>query len=46
VSIVLGVGDGSGAKHIVDGFRSGLREMGFVEGQNVAIEFHCSVRST
>src|SRR6059058_2552539 len=35
----LGVGDGSRAKHIVDGFRSGLREMGFVEGQNVAIEF-------
>jgi hypothetical protein len=27
-----------------DGFRSGLREMGFVEGQNVAIDFHCFVR--
>ncbi len=31
--------DGSGAKHTVDAFRSGLREMGFVEGQNLAIEF-------
>jgi putative ABC transport system substrate-binding protein len=35
----LGVFDSSGAKHVVDGFHSGLREMGFVEGQNVAIEF-------
>jgi len=35
----LGVGDRSGAKDVVDGFHSGLREMGFVEGQNVAIEF-------
>jgi putative tryptophan/tyrosine transport system substrate-binding protein len=35
----LGTDDGSGAKHSVDGFRFGLREMGFVEGQNVAIEF-------
>jgi putative ABC transport system substrate-binding protein len=35
----LGVGDASGAKHTVDAFRSGLREMDLVEGQNVAIEF-------
>jgi len=26
---------GLGTKHIVDAFRSGLKEMGFVEGQNV-----------
>jgi putative ABC transport system substrate-binding protein len=35
----LSTDDGSGAKHTVDAFRSGLREMGFVEGQNLAIEF-------
>jgi putative tryptophan/tyrosine transport system substrate-binding protein len=35
----LGMGDRSGAKDVVGGFHSGLREMGFVEGQNVAIEF-------
>jgi putative ABC transport system substrate-binding protein len=34
----LGVGDASGAKHTVDAFRFGLMEMGFVEGQNLAIE--------
>jgi putative ABC transport system substrate-binding protein len=36
----LGVGDRAGAKDVVvGGFHSGLKEMGFVEGQNVAIEF-------
>ncbi|MBI4591675.1 MAG: hypothetical protein HY725_22845 [Candidatus Rokubacteria bacterium] len=25
--------------HIVDGFRQGLRELGYVEGQNVALEY-------
>ncbi len=35
----LGISEQSGAKHIVDAFRSGLKEMGFVEGQNVAIEY-------
>jgi putative ABC transport system substrate-binding protein len=35
----LGADADSGSKHSVEGFRSGLREMGFIEGQNVAIEF-------
>jgi len=30
----LGANDGSGVNHIVNGFRSGLGEKGFVEGQN------------
>ena len=35
----LGISEESGTKHIVNAFRSGLKEMGFVEGQNVAIEY-------
>jgi putative ABC transport system substrate-binding protein len=35
----LGANDGSGVNHIVNGFRSGLGEKGFVEGQNLTIEF-------
>jgi putative ABC transport system substrate-binding protein len=30
------------ATHLVTAFRQGLKETGFVEGQNVAIEFHSS----
>src|SRR3954453_18195608 len=35
----LGGGDGSGGNHFVEAFRSGLREMGFIEGQNLAVEY-------
>jgi putative tryptophan/tyrosine transport system substrate-binding protein len=31
--------EGLGAEHTIGAFRSGLKEMGFVEGQNVTIEF-------
>src|SRR4051794_24262977 len=30
---------GSGAEHTASAFRSGLKEMGFVDGQNVTIEY-------
>jgi hypothetical protein len=29
----------AGSTHLVAAFREGLKEMGFVEGQNVAVEF-------
>ena len=29
----------AGAAHLVTGFRNGLKEAGFVEGQNVAVEY-------
>ncbi|MFL6824889.1 MAG: ABC transporter substrate-binding protein [Bradyrhizobium sp.] len=35
----LGGGDGSGGNHFVEAFRSGLRETGFIEGQNLAVEY-------
>src|SRR5258708_33501957 len=35
----LGGGDGSGGNHFTEAFRSGLREMGFIEGQNLAVEY-------
>src|SRR5258708_6206359 len=35
----LGGGDGSGGNHFTEAFRSGLREMGFIEGPNLAVEY-------
>ncbi len=34
-----GSSEGSGAKNNVDAFRSGLKEIGFIEGQNLAVEY-------
>ena len=34
------------ATHLVTAFRQGLKEAGFVEGQNVAIEYPLGGRST
>ena len=30
---------GSGLPHLVEGFRQGLRELGWVEGQNLVIDY-------
>ena len=35
----LSAGDGSGPNNFVEPFRSGLREIGFIEGHNVAVEY-------
>jgi ABC-type uncharacterized transport system substrate-binding protein len=35
----LGVGDAAASKPVIASFYSGLKEMGFVEGQNLTIEF-------
>src|SRR5207244_7669005 len=40
----IGVGSAAGAAHVVDGLHRGLRELGFVEGQNVAIEYRWAGR--
>jgi putative ABC transport system substrate-binding protein len=35
----LGTGSLSGASRLVEAFRQGLRDLGWVEGQNIAIEY-------
>ena len=35
----LSADDPSAAPHLVEAFRQGLRDLGYVEGQNVIIEF-------
>ena len=36
----LNAGSAAGREHLVAAFRQGLKDAGFVEGQNVAIEYH------
>jgi putative ABC transport system substrate-binding protein len=39
----LSADDPSAASHLVEAFRQGLRDLGYVEGQNVIIEFRFAV---
>ena len=35
----LGGGSSSGAQHLLEAFRQGLRELGYIEGQNLTIDY-------